>query len=619
MAIEKLHSISKSWVSQAILGVIAVSFVISGVAGYVFTQHDTYAVKVNGEEISQHVFQQQYSNEYRALSQQLGEQFTALADSPEFVEGVRKNVLNRLVDQELLRQYVKELNIDVGDEHIKRAIVSTPALQSNGKFDNNLYQQLLAGNGITAETYANYVREDLRLNQLQNAVIATDFVVPAQAAELARLFFQIRNVRLARLPLADEIARQTVSTQEAQEYYDANKSAFLVPEMVKVQYISLDRAAIEKNIQVTDVEVARYYQDNKAQYMQQHLAHIQLANEQEADNVYRRLQNGGDFAELARIHSQDKPSATNGGDLSWVPAGSLPPAFEAAANALSAGQYSQPVKVDNTYHIIKVVERKELPLEQVKFEIETKVRNDLFANEFYKVEKQADEKAFEDQSSLEPVAQITGVKVAETDYFSRDEVPEALNFPSVISGIFDGDLVNGGANSNAINVGEQHSVIFRVVDHKAEGMKPFTEAQADIEAYLKRQKAEAIVMANAAEAAKALNADPTAVPAGISFDAEQKFTYSSGQDPMLGNSIFAMEKPQEGKPVFRAFQTGDNNIVIAQLIKVEDSTLSNEQVKNFTAQFGQLQQRDLQGMLLQALRQKAKVEINETFINQTQE
>ena len=50
---------------------------------------------------------------------------------------------------------------------IKRAIVSDPNLQSNGKFDNARYQQLLTQNGLTSDTYAAILRNALTLEQMQ--------------------------------------------------------------------------------------------------------------------------------------------------------------------------------------------------------------------------------------------------------------------------------------------------------------------------------------------------------------------------------------------------------------------------------------------------------------------
>ncbi|PJG81889.1 peptidylprolyl isomerase [Caviibacterium pharyngocola] len=616
MLMEKLNGASNSILWKLIFGLIAVSFVLSGVAGYVFTQVDTSAAKVNGEEISQQTFQQQYNDEYQRLSQQLGAQFAAVADSPEFINGLRKNVLNRLIDQELLRQYASELKLDVSDAQITQEIVTSPAFQNDGKFDNRLYQQMLSSNGLNGEMYAQYVREGLRLEQLQSGFAASDFVVPAQAENLAKLFFQQRSVRLATLPLANELAQQTVTEQEIQQYYESNKAAFIVPESVKVQYIDLTAAVAQKNVNVTDVEIAQYYQDNKSQYMTQRLAHIQLASEKEAQAVYADLQKGEDFALLAKLYSTDKISGAKGGDLNWVSAGTLPTEFEIAAAKLDVGQYSQPVKVDNAYHIIKVQDVKTRSLDEVKNDIAAKIRNDLAANEFYALEKRVNEKAFEDQSSLNAAAQAAGVKVEETDYFTRKDIPQALNFANLVSTVFDSDVSQGGTNSEAINVGDQHSIVVRVVDHKAEGTKSLDEAKAEITAYLTHQKAEKAVLENAEKIARTLVENPnTALPENVKFGETEVRVFAENKDPVLDNAIFAMAKPTD-KPSYSAAKTSDNNVVLIELNKVEDGNLSAEQLQQFNAQLAQARQAELYHSLLNALRDKAKIEVNNDFMNQ---
>lgn len=70
-----------------------------------------------------------------------------------------------------------------------------------------------------------------------------------------------------------------------------------------------------------------------------------------------RLRHGGDFAELARLYSQDG-SAPKGGDLGWVYPGDTVPEFEQAMNALAPGEISEPIKSPFGYHLIQVQERK---------------------------------------------------------------------------------------------------------------------------------------------------------------------------------------------------------------------------------------------------------------------
>ena len=70
-----------------------------------------------------------------------------------------------------------------------------------------------------------------------------------------------------------------------------------------------------------------------------------------------RLDNGADFAELARLHSNDL-SASKGGDLGWVYPGDTVPEFERAMNALKPGDVSEPVQSPFGWHLIQVQDRR---------------------------------------------------------------------------------------------------------------------------------------------------------------------------------------------------------------------------------------------------------------------
>ena len=97
-----------------------------------------------------------------------------------------------------------------------------------------------------------------------------------------------------------------------------------------------------------------------------HARHIliktsEIVSETDARNrllqLKERLDNGADFAELARLHSEDG-SASKGGDLGWVSPGDLVPEFERAMNALKPGEISAPVRSPFGWHLIQVLERR---------------------------------------------------------------------------------------------------------------------------------------------------------------------------------------------------------------------------------------------------------------------
>lgn len=619
---EKLRGYTHSMVWKVLMSVIAISFVLSGVAGYLISRQNTSAATVNGVEISQRLFQQQYQSQYQQLAMQMGDKFAAVADSAEFTNGLRHSVLDRLIDDELLRQYSKELGLGVGDEAIKQAIVMNPAFQKDGQFDNAVYQQLLANNNLTPDQYAEIVRQDLVLSQLMGSLLASDFLTEAQQQQFVKLFFQKRSVRLATFPVADLAAKQSISDQEIEKYYNDHKVAFATPELVKVQYIDVNKDKLAKDLQVSDVEVAQYYQDNKSQFMgqaKQHIAHIQVNTQAEADDIYNKLQQGADFAELAKKYSIDRLTAVNGGDLSWVVAGQLPKAFETVADNTAVGAYSKPTKVDDKYHIIKVLARNEatvLPLEEVKSRITDLVRQDLAERKYFSVEKAVADKAFEDQSGLATAAKEGNLTVEETGYFARDDVPAALNFSNVISEMFSPELVQGGMNSQMISVGENHSVIFRVVDYKAAGTKPLAEAKTQITALLQREKAENIEL----DRVKALVAKlQTGDNSAVEFKQNLTTVYAESKNPALDKQIFAMPLPTAGKPSYHVGVDQNGDIVAIALDKVEDGQLSAEQQKAFVSQLMQFRVNDLQATLLKALREKAKIEINQEMLDQLQE
>ncbi|MBI2294843.1 MAG: peptidylprolyl isomerase [Betaproteobacteria bacterium] len=75
-------------------------------------------------------------------------------------------------------------------------------------------------------------------------------------------------------------------------------------------------------------------------------------------SLKERLDNRADFAELARLHSEDA-SGAKGGDLGWLSPGDTVPEFERAMDALNPGQTSEPVKTQFGWHLIQALERRD--------------------------------------------------------------------------------------------------------------------------------------------------------------------------------------------------------------------------------------------------------------------
>lgn len=141
----------------------------------------------------------------------------------------------------------------------------------------------------------------------------------------------------------------------------------------------LDDEVLSK-VDVSDAEVAAYYQEHAAEFSlpeRRSVRQVLVATENEARDVYRRLQREPkSFELLARARSR-APEAASGGQMGTFARGELPPELEAAVFALAPGSVSQVVHTPLGYHVLRVDAREpERPrdLDECRAEI----RNRLF-------------------------------------------------------------------------------------------------------------------------------------------------------------------------------------------------------------------------------------------------
>ena len=111
-------------------------------------------------------------------------------------------------------------------------------------------------------------------------------------------------------------------------------------------------------VKITDSEAHDYYEKNINNYKKptsRDLAHILVKTKAKADKIYKELQNGGNFAVLAKKNSTDTGSAVNGGKLGVQAASALVKPFSDVAFKLKTGELSKPVQTQFGWHIIKAL------------------------------------------------------------------------------------------------------------------------------------------------------------------------------------------------------------------------------------------------------------------------
>jgi peptidyl-prolyl cis-trans isomerase C len=137
---------------------------------------------------------------------------------------------------------------------------------------------------------------------------------------------------------------------------------------------------VTKDVKVTDADIESYYEQNEAQYSQpesRDVRHILVKTKAKADELYAQLQDGADFAALAKQHSEDTGSKGNGGELT-ISRGQTVAPFDQTAFLLEQNVISKPVKTEFGYHLIQplseVKPARTSPLKDVKESIRQQLR-----------------------------------------------------------------------------------------------------------------------------------------------------------------------------------------------------------------------------------------------------
>lgn len=243
-------------------------------------------------------------------------QFAAQSGVTEQTEERRRNVLDMLIENELIRQKAEEADILVNDEELNAALYDIKQ-RNNLLSDEQLKQEILQ-EGRTWEEFLENIREQIKLAKLVN-----------------------REVR----------SQVDISEEEVELYYQTHQNEF--DQAAPTVYIRHILLPVKEDAGTADVEAAQ-----------------ELANQ-----LIQQLRAGADFAEMARQYSQH-PSAQNGGELGAFKEGELAPPFDIAFT-MESGEISDPVRSDLGFHIIFVQEK--TGGEQATFEkAQTLIRRKLF-------------------------------------------------------------------------------------------------------------------------------------------------------------------------------------------------------------------------------------------------
>lgn len=560
---------------KVILGVIILSFVFTGVSGYIGSGANSSAAKVGNDEISRGDFEREYQNQRNQMQAQLGDYFSNLLADQNYLNNFRKSVLDRMIDDKLLERHAESLGLRVSDAQVRQQIFEFPQFQLEGKFDEDIYQATLRRAGFTAHSFSENLRKSILREQLRNAIEGTDFSLAGEVESQSKLMSQTRDVKKITLSLSDFAQKVKLSDEEINDYYQQHTSEYTRPEQMKVAYIELSAEKLKNNIVVSDSDAMAYYQDNIDKYTseeQRRVSHILIQGDDKAkaQKVLDKLKAGADFSTLAKEDSEDVGSAQEGGSLGWIERDVMDPEFEKAAFALKQpGEMTDLVKSEFGYHIIKLDELKAPetePYKSVAKVIKQELRDQKAADEFYALQTQLETQAYESPDSLDAAAEAIKANIQTTDFISDDSAPELLKSATVLQALDNPEVKEDGLNSEVIEIAPEHVLVVRINDTRPEKLLPLNEVREDVVKAATEVKARESAEKLAASIVKELKAGKEDLLK--KYDLKFGDVESLDRSSPIAKDVFAMAKPADGKAVYTQVRDLNGDFLVVALTQV---------------------------------------------------
>lgn len=592
-------------IAFAVIGAIGITLVISfgnmdtgGATG-------TFAAEVNGEEIPILDYQRVVQNELvRQQEAFQGEYPEAMQDQLE------RNVLESLIRNEVLTQYVRDRGYRVNAERVKNFIRSQSVFQVGGEYSYESYVAVLSSQGLTPERFERDQQAALEVGQLENGIVGSAFYTPTEFRQYISLLAEQRDAVYMILDPVSLREGVDVSEESLRSYYDTHPDEFRTEESVTLDYVEIRLDDISKSVVVDEAAIQEQYDANANRYRTQEQRrgrHIlvlvdadtdEATAEQTINELSERLVAGEEFEALAREHSEDPVSAEQGGDLGWSRPGDFVGAFEEALFSMSAGETSEPVRTEFGYHLIRLEEIQagtQRTYEEVHDELLAELQLQEAADRFYALAEQVDDLALENPESLAEVAAESGLELQRIDSFTRAGGEPFGYDQLLVDTAFSLEVLEDGENSPIIEIGDDRAVVVRVAEYRPSRLQEFDQVKDAIGEIVVLQQAANRASIEGEAILERLQAgeefDLIAEERGLELvDAKDLSRRSDSVEAGLLADIFRTPKPVADTPIYRGLVLGSGAYALYRLDAVragrpEDiPQQERDQSKQFLAQ-----------------------------------
>lgn len=619
---DSMRKAAKSWVAKLLIGLLAVSFGVWGIADVFKFGSVNDLATVGSQEVTAEAYSRAFQNRLQEISQQTGRGIT-----PEEarVFGIDKGVFEFLIQGAALDNEAEQLKLGVSDTFLAKDLMTNPAfLDSTGKFNGERFKQLLAQNGMSESTFFASERQRLLREALTQTAGGNMPVSTGLLEAQYRFDNEQRDARYFIVTTADsEVPAPT--DDEIKKEYEANPAAYTAPEFRAVAIMKAEPADIAAKIVLSDQDLADGYEKYKAEYFtpeKRTILQITFPTLEAAQAAQAKLAAGTDFLALAKELGFTEADVTF---ADKTKADFIDPAIADAAFGLAQGAVSQPVKGALSTALLKAVSitpEHQQTLDEVKQQLSDRLTLEQ-AMEQIQSTYDAVEDARAAQTSFEEIAAKAGIPfqlIAATDAQGNDKAGASVAIPhaqEVLTATFSSDV---GVENDAISLDNGY-VWYEVREVVPAALRPLDEVKDQVKAAVVAAKVKAL----SEEKAKKLVERARAGASLDSLAAEAKATVQTAQglkrteqgDSFNRAAVMALFSVPEKGFAYAVEPDGKGaRVMQSEPVLMPAFDAASPDAKSIAKQLEPQMSNDMLDAYLEALKEQAGVKVNEALWQQ---
>ena len=573
-----------SWVVGLLIFLVAIPLIFMGLGDYQ-TPSNSYAIKINDQNITNSKIEQEIYQYKQALSKNYGGSIPPIYTD----QFIKKITVEYIIRTTLIDQMSREFGLVFHNQSILDELYNTSAFKDNGAFSKDLYKSQLFRLNVTPEIYESYLYQKGISEQLKQSIADTSILTENEIAHLTSNRFQERVIVYKVLSKSQIENNLVLSDDALLDYYSTNKQDFQEPAHAIFNFIEFSKEKISRTITIPEIQIREEYDKRRRDGMYSgtnkfDISHISMSKKEDESSVHKQiyedLLNGKSFEQASIDYDVSEETKSNRGYMGEFILDDLPAPFKAALYNLELGEISKPFEYQNKFHIIaikSISKGKITEFESVKKDIRDELLADTTEKNFFRKIDEVNEIIYAGDNGLSYMSDLLDMRIEKSARVNKDSGSGFFQFNHVRDDLFKDDILINKKLSQPIFVDDDRFLVVQVDNFYEARQMSFEESKPIIKKILLNTEAYDKLISASEELRDNLNAGLKQIDS--SFD---RFTGTTDSETLADDlkNIFFNSNPTLGFQ-FKILQSGDSIIFNIQSINKASKTNQDDNYKDF--------------------------------------